>query len=241
MLIKAKRKIFFIILLLFIYNILWGQESDRVVYISKTGSEYHTGSCSYLGKPKIPVKLSEALSRGYGTCSRCRPLAQITLLTPLCPLHRVNVVNLQSYRQVDLKKTLEALVVDTIDGDTIQVRIQNPPVGISEVEKIRLIGADTPEMVHSNRGVENFGKEASNFTKRELLNKTVFLAFDWDLRDKYDRLLAYIYLPNGSCHNAKLIKQGFAHAYTQFPFQFLNEFRELERYAMENNLGLWKK
>ena len=61
-----------------------------------------------------------------------------------------------------------------------------------------------------------------------------------ELRDKYGRLLAYIYLTDGSCHNAELVHEGYAHAYVQYPFQFLEEFRELEKEAMNKNRGLWK-
>jgi micrococcal nuclease len=93
--------------------------------------------------------------------------------------------------------------------------------------------------VHPRRAVERFGKEASEYTKQALFEKEVFLAFDWDLRDKYRRLLAYIYLPDGSMHNANLISGGFAHAYVRFPFQFIEEFRELEKTAQADKLGVW--
>jgi micrococcal nuclease len=98
---------------------------------------------------------------------------------------------------------------------------------------------DTPETVHPSKPVQRFGRQASEFTKSRLLNRVVYLAFDWELRDKYDRLLAYIYLADGSCHNAELIRQGYAHAYTRLPFQFLEEFRRLEKSAREQARGLW--
>lgn len=103
-----------------------------------------------------------------------------------------------------------------------------------------LISIDTPETVDPRKPVQYFGKQASNFTKKRLLGKTVYLAFDWNLRGKYGRLLANIYLPDGSCHNADLIKEGYGHAYNKFPFQFLNEFLELEKYAREHKNGLWQ-
>ena len=80
---------------------------------------------------------------------------------------------------------------------------------------------------------------SSAFTRDHLLNQPVFLAFDWQLRDRYDRLLAYVYLIDGSCFNAVLVRDGYAHAYTRFPFQFLEEFRSLERSAREQGAGLW--
>jgi micrococcal nuclease len=133
----------------------------------------------------------------------------------------------------------QAEVVSHVDGDTVRVRIANPPAGLGAVETIRLIGVDTPETVHPSRPVEHFGKEASDFTKARLLGKTVYLAFDWDLRDRYGRLLAYIYSADGDCFNADLVREGYGHAYTRFSFQFLEEFRALEREAREAKRGLW--
>jgi micrococcal nuclease len=134
---------------------------------------------------------------------------------------------------------VRAEVVDHVDGDTIRVRIPSPPGELNIVETIRLIGVDTPETVHPNRPVERFGKEASAFTRQALLNKTVYLAFDWDLRDRYGRLLAYIYTADGDCFNAVLIRQGYGHAYTRYPFQFMEEFRALEQDARTAKRGLW--
>ena len=103
-----------------------------------------------------------------------------------------------------------------------------------------MIGVETPETRHPLKQVQYFGREASAFTKSRLLYRAIYLAFDWFLRDKYNRLMAYIYLPDGSCHNADLIREGYAHTYTWVPFKFLEEFRDLERYARENKRGLWK-
>ena len=55
-------------------------------------------------------------------------------------------------------------------------------------QKIRMIGVDTPETVHPSKEVEYFGRDTSGFTKTRLPGKAVYQAFDWDLRDKYDRL-----------------------------------------------------
>jgi micrococcal nuclease len=103
-----------------------------------------------------------------------------------------------------------------------------------------MIGVDTPETVHPRRGLEFFGKEASEFTRRRLLGNPVLLAFDWDRRDRYGRLLAYIYSPGGDCHNAALIREGYAHAYTTYSFQFMDEFRALEQEARRERRGLWR-
>jgi micrococcal nuclease len=132
-----------------------------------------------------------------------------------------------------------AEVIDHVDGDTVRVRIPHAPEQVGAVETIRLIGVDTPETVHPSRPVERFGREASDFTRRGLLGKSVYLAFDWDLRDRYGRLLAYIYTGEGRCFNALIIREGYGFAYTRFPFQFMEEFRSLEQEARAEKRGLW--
>jgi micrococcal nuclease len=114
-----------------------------------------------------------------------------------------------------------------------------PPPLLTIVERVRLLSIDTPETVDPRKEVEYFGKEAALFTKRNIEKSTVFLAFDWDLRDQYDRLLAYVYLENGICFNAELIKRGYAYAYTRYAFQFLDEFKNYERIARNGRTGLW--
>jgi micrococcal nuclease len=119
-----------------------------------------------------------------------------------------------------------------IDGDTVQ---------LSNGEKVRLIGVDTPETVHPRKPVEYFGKEASAFTKREIEGQTVRLEYDWERTDKYGRTLAYIYRYSDDFFlNAEIVKQGYGHAYTRFPFKYLEEFREYEKNAREGKKGLWQ-
>jgi micrococcal nuclease len=70
--------------------------------------------------------------------------------------------------------------------------------------------------------------------------KEVRLEYDWQKRDKYGRLLAYVFLMDGTFLNAEIIKQGYGFAYTRYPFKYLDEFRRYEREARENKRGLWK-
>jgi micrococcal nuclease len=115
----------------------------------------------------------------------------------------------------------------------------HPPPDLKTEETIRLIGVDTPETVHPDKPVQDFGPEASAFTKEQLQGKQVYLAFDWDLRDRYGRLLAYVYTEDGTCFNARLIQEGYAYAYLSFRFQFMEEFAGLEQTAREQHRGLW--
>jgi endonuclease YncB( thermonuclease family) len=64
--------------------------------------------------------------------------------------------------------------------------------------------------------------------------------YDWQRRDRYGRLLAFVNLPDGTFLNAELIRQGYGHAYTKYPFKYMDEFKQLEREARESGKGLWK-
>ena len=119
-----------------------------------------------------------------------------------------------------------------VDGDTIILNGR---------ERVRLIGVDTPETVDPRRPVQYFGKEASAFTKRMVEGKRVRLEYDQTRKDRYGRTLAYVYLEDGTHLNAEIVKQGYGHAYTRFPFRYLKEFRRYEREAREAGRGLWKR
>jgi micrococcal nuclease len=124
-----------------------------------------------------------------------------------------------------------ARVKRVIDGDTLL---------LTDGERVRLIGVDTPETKHPQKPVQRFGNEAYLFTKRIVEGKEVRLEYDWQKRDKYGRLLAYVFLPDGTFLNAEIIKQGYGFAYTRFPFKYMEEFRRYEKEARENGRGLWK-
>ncbi|HOJ99457.1 MAG: thermonuclease family protein [Treponemataceae bacterium] len=155
-------------------------------------------------------------------------------------LYRVNKENISFSSQVLLSRCLPASVEEVIDGDTIKVRLNAPiPDSLKARETIRLLGIDAPETESSPRPAGFFGEEAKKYATRLLLQQRVFLAFDWDLRDRYGRLLAYVYLPDGRCVNKVLIEEGYAYAYTRYPFQFLEEFRQAQNIARSQKRGLW--
>ena len=188
-------------------------EPGVIVYVSSTGRSYHRDACRFLQQSKIAITLADALRSGYNPCSACRPPilesgAASSLILNNTPLYRVNVAGVRTTSAADISKMVKADVVGHVDGDTVRVRIPNPPAGLNVIETVRLLGVDTPETVHPNREAEFLGQEASDFTRRELLGRSVYLAFDWDLRDRYSRLLAYIYTDDGCCFNARLIYQG---------------------------------
>jgi hypothetical protein len=84
-----------------------------------------------------------------------------------------------------------------------------------------------------------FGKEASDFTRRLAQGKTLRLEFDFQRTDKYQRTLAYVFLSDGTFLNAEIVKQGYGHAYVQYPFKYLDQFPGYEREAREAGRGLW--
>jgi len=128
------------------------------------------------------------------------------------------------------------VVQRVIDGDTIMVKFY---------DRVRLLGVDTPETVHPNKPVEYYGKEASEFLSNLLpVGTKVTLQFDRANiksrhKDRYKRLLAYIFLEDGTFVNAEILKQGYGFAYTKYPFEYMDEFREYEREARASGVGLW--
>jgi endonuclease YncB( thermonuclease family) len=140
---------------------------------------------------------------------------------------------------ITINKPAAALVAATVtrvvDGDTIEVR-----TAAGTTEKVRLIGVDTPETVHPTKGVQPYGPEASAFTKERLTGQAVQLEMDAEQRDKYGRLLAYVYLPNGTMFNATLVDEGYAQLMTYPPnVKYVEVFKALQTTAREANRGLW--
>ena len=142
---------------------------------------------------------------------------------------------------VRIEHLLPVYVSRVIDGDTIVVEIENPPLGFQSRERVRLLGIDAPETMHPTRGEEPFGRESTQMARDMLDGKIIFLAFDWDLRDRFDRLLAYVYLDDGLCFNAVHVQNGYAIAFTRYAFKFLDEFREYEQEAKLASMGLWER
>lgn len=126
-------------------------------------------------------------------------------------------------------------VTEFIDGDTIAVDMNG------KTEKIRMIGVDTPETHDPRKSVECFGQAASEYTKNLIGYKPVRLEADSlsTNRDRYDRLLRYVYTSDNRLVQAEIIKNGYGFAYVSFPFTKLDEFRIYEKTAREQNIGLW--
>lgn len=127
-------------------------------------------------------------------------------------------------------------VTKVVDGDTIKISMNG------KAETLRLIGMDTPETVDPRKPVQCFGKEASNKAKELLSGKKVRIEMDSTQgdRDKYDRLLVYVYRDDGLFYNKIMIEQGYAHEYTyNTPYKYQAEFKVAQKIAQMSQLGLW--
>ena len=129
---------------------------------------------------------------------------------------------------------VSARVERVVDGDTFIAELAG------RSERIRIIGVDTPETVDPNRPVQPYGKEASSFAKRMLSGRTVRLVGDVEPRDRYGRLLAYVWLPDGTFWNALLAAEGYAQLITIPPdVTYASLFRRLVDEARSAHRGLW--
>jgi micrococcal nuclease len=140
----------------------------------------------------------------------------------------------------DARPREQVVVLDVYDGDTIVVLR-----GGTEAT-IRLIGVDTPETGRPDTPVQFYGPEATDFTRRSLLGKSIRLEFELPDRpgggmDKYGRLLAYVLTGDGANFNAELIRLGYGRVYTKYPFSYQPEFQQAERTARRAGLGIWNK
>ncbi len=121
------------------------------------------------------------------------------------------------------------------DGDTIVVDMNGTQ------ETVRFIGVDTPETHKPNTPVQCYGPEASAYTKQLIGKQKVRLQADSldTNRDRYGRLLRYVYLPDNTLVEQKLITEGYGFAYTYFPFEKAAEFSAYEQQAKAGGKGLW--
>jgi micrococcal nuclease len=132
------------------------------------------------------------------------------------------------------KGAVAAEVQRVVDGDTFLATVRG------RRERVRIIGVDTPESVDPNRPDEPFGEEASNFAKHHLTGETVRMAGDAEPRDRYGRMLAYVWLADGRFWNALLAAEGYAQQLTIPPnVTYADLFRRLVSEARREDRGLW--
>ena len=130
--------------------------------------------------------------------------------------------------------TIEGTVVRVVDGDTIHVRFTD------RVEKIRYIGVNTPEIHHPSKGEEPGGREAAEVNRGLVGGRRVRLELDVQTRDRYGRLLAYVWVGD-TMVNAELVRLGYAQVMTVPPnVRYQDLFVKLQRQARDAHRGLWR-
>jgi len=128
-----------------------------------------------------------------------------------------------------------ARVTRVVDGDTIHVRLAGRD------ETVRYIGMDTPESVKPNTPVQCFAKKASAANTAMVAGRDVRLTYDAERRDRYGRLLAYVYRArDGVLINAELVRDGYAQTLTIRPnVRFAQRLAGLQNEAQKAGRGLW--
>lgn len=127
-------------------------------------------------------------------------------------------------------------VLNVIDGDTIVINYHGNP------QKVRFIGIDAPEKGTSTSPKECFSDEAHQKTKELIGDKRVILKRSKIAdKDKYGRLLRYVYTIDGVFINKVLVEEGYASTYPQLKHEYINEFLTAENEAQKNNRGKWNK
>lgn len=125
-----------------------------------------------------------------------------------------------------------ATVKQVTDGDTVR---------LSDNRRVRYIGIDAPEIDHEQGRAEAFGREAREANRSLVASRKIRLAVDHELQDRYGRLLAYVYLPDGTMVNAELLRRGLANVlYVRPNISRFSELLDAQRKAMEARNGIWQ-
>lgn len=132
----------------------------------------------------------------------------------------------------------KAIFSKCVDGDTIKILLDNKEY------TVRMLAVDTPESVHPTKGVEYYGKEASNYTCEKVKNaKKIEIEYDnnSDKMDKYDRLLVWVFT-DGELLQQDLITNGYAQiAYLYGDYKYTKELEKAQELASAKNIGIWNK
>ena len=200
----------------------------------------------FLVSVAVPLIIVAMLANGLGE----KVMSANDILTKELSVIKQTVQNIDFFNTDLLFKndenitTQEGKVVKAVDGDTFYVRLAD-----GKDYKVRLIGVNCPESAGEYAdNPQSYGKEASIFTKENLLGKKVYLEKDVDDKDRYGRLLRYVYIEKPKSikevekkmFNAILIKEGYAQVMTvQSNIKYQDLFTVLQREAREDQIGLW--
>ncbi len=163
-------------------------------------------------------------------------------LIPLNFMIALSVLSLLTSCQAKLntnddRTLVAAKVTRVIDGDTMKITLQDKR---STEETIRLLLIDTPETVHPDKNIQPFGPEASAYAKRILTNQAVQLEIDVSERDKYGRLLVYLWIGE-RMFNEMLLEEGLARVAYVIPpnIKYIDKFRDIQQKSQKSAKGIW--
>lgn len=156
-------------------------------------------------------------------------------------LYSVHTERLRDPAAADPSRMAAARVVRVVDGDTVVAEIRRPAGGLESRETLRLVGVDAPELGRGSRPADPGGPESEAAARNLLEGREVLLAFDRELRDRYGRVLAYLYSLDGVCLNLELVRSGAARALLKYPFAFSAVFERAEREARAARRGLFSE
>ncbi len=124
-------------------------------------------------------------------------------------------------------------MIRVIDGDTAE---------LAGGARVRFLGIDAPEMERDGRPAEFMAHQSKAYVAELIQAKTVRLEYDRERYDRYGRLLAYVYLPDGTMVNLAVVRQGLARVYSQAPnFRHQETLNAAQQEAMAAGRGLWQK
>ncbi|MCR6108664.1 thermonuclease family protein [Salipaludibacillus agaradhaerens] len=142
---------------------------------------------------------------------------------------------------LDLVESLQkGTVTYVIDGDTFDVELEN-----GEVERVRPILVDAPEICHKSSPKdcepEPFGEAATDFTRDLLSGETVYLEQDLSERDRFGRMLFYVYLEDGRMYQELILAEGLAEVAVYKPdVKYQDELESIELEAKNEKKNMWR-
>jgi len=131
-----------------------------------------------------------------------------------------------------------ATITRVVDGDSFVARFAD-----GQSRGLRLIGINAPEMTDEREDVRTWAFLAKRFAAFHLQGRRVQLEYDWNVEDKYGRVLAYVRPREGELFNEQIIRRGFAYIFLLYPFRkdYQESFRAAQREAVRQGRGLWAK
>jgi endonuclease YncB( thermonuclease family) len=136
------------------------------------------------------------------------------------------------------------LVSPAADADSLRVKVHwvddGDTIVVAGGERVRYLGINTPEVAHKDKPGEPFGEEAKAFNKKLVQGRWINLELAEQQRDHYGRLLAFVFLEDGTPVNGELIRQGYAHLLRrESKLPYWKRLLELQRQALKEKKGMW--